>query len=66
MQYYSADLIFTNNGAPLRDHIIVVDKEGEIIDLLEKDKVTADVKEFDGAIVPGFVNAHCHLGAISL
>ena len=43
--------------------IITIDEEGQIIDINtpEKDKDKHPVDFYDGVIVPGFVNAHCHL-----
>tara|TARA_Y100000385_G_C13098590_1_gene642935 strand:+ start:1044 stop:2219 length:1176 start_codon:yes stop_codon:yes gene_type:complete len=61
MLYFSAELIFTNIGKPLTKKVIVTDNDGTILDITDKSNVTADVMEIKGAIVPGFVNAHCHL-----
>jgi len=62
MKKYTADLIFTLTGEPLRDHVITTDDNGIIkaIDsLINHDKNT--VQAFKGIITPGFVNTHCHL-----
>jgi len=61
VKYFSADLIFTNLGTPLRNHIVVTDNDGVILDITNSDQVSGDVINVNGAIVPGFINAHCHL-----
>ncbi|MEE9374249.1 MAG: amidohydrolase family protein [Saprospiraceae bacterium] len=61
MKYFSADLIFTNVQTALREKVIVTDDKGKILDLVNSAFVSADVQHIHGAIVPGFVNAHCHL-----
>lgn len=61
MKKISAELIFTLNGDPLRDHVIIVD-DGEIkaIEALSKHD-DGSVEKFKGVITPGFINTHCHL-----
>lgn len=64
--YFSADFILPVGRAPLPNGVIAVDDAGSI------EGIWADVSElsapeqnqirrYDGIIVPGFVNAHCHL-----
>ena len=61
MRKVSADAIITGEGDVLDDHVIVV-KDGEIIDLLTKASVDpTECEQYEGLLVPGFVNAHCHL-----
>ncbi|WP_207421967.1 amidohydrolase family protein [Desertivirga brevis] len=62
--YYSADHILPVGSLPLKDGVVVVDEEGEILDVFEgKAAVPSDanIQRYDGIIVPGFVNTHCHL-----
>lgn len=61
MKYFTANYIYTNTSAPISDKIIITDDDGAVIDLVKSDSVSADVLNITGAIVPGFVNAHCHL-----
>jgi len=61
MRYFSADLIYTNEGPALSDHVIITDEAGTIVNVVPREDVHTDVIHVDGAIVPGFVNAHCHL-----
>ena len=61
MKYFTADIIFRNIGSPLTNHVIITENDGRIVDVVHSDEVSADVLKIQGAIVPGFVNAHCHL-----
>jgi len=64
MRKISANYIYTNNNLPLKNGIIVIDNNGIIIEVIDSKgdlKETANVEFFNGVIVPGFVNTHCHL-----
>ena len=62
MRKLTANYIFPVSGEPIKEGVVIVDDQG-VIKSLEKreqhDPVTLEV--FDGVIVPGFVNTHCHL-----
>lgn len=62
MNKYTADLIFTLTGEPLKEHVITTGEDGEIlnIDALSNHD-SGSVKVYKGIITPGFVNTHCHL-----
>ncbi len=62
MRFITADKIYTINTKPLENHVIVVDGQGKIIDIVPDNTVDAlKVEGFEGFICPGFVNTHCHL-----
>lgn len=62
MQKYTADLIFTKDQKFERNVVIVSDDDGAILTVdAVTDHDTASVKKLEGALVPGFVNTHCHL-----
>ncbi len=62
MKKISADLVITNNGPPQQDQVIILDDSNTIIELTNAaDHDPSSVKRYRGAIIPGFVNAHCHL-----
>jgi len=74
MRRLSAHFIFTNNGPPLRKGIITTGDDGTIINVEDTGgalKESESVEFYNGIIIPGFVNCHCHLelshlkGAIS-
>ncbi len=62
MKKISADRIHTISGEVLKEHVLVLDDNGKIlsIDLLEDHDITS-VQTLKGDLIPGFVNAHCHL-----
>lgn len=60
----SASYIFTLNGTPLKDGIVVVSDDGEIIDVIDVDGELSEIEgleRYSGILVPAFVNAHSHL-----
>jgi Cytosine deaminase and related metal-dependent hydrolases len=64
MKRFSAQFIFTNAGPPLRRAIITAEDDGTIVKVEESSgelKETQSVEFYNGIIVPGFVNSHCHL-----
>lgn len=64
MRKLSAHYIITGTGAVLVKGIIILTDEGvvtEIIDTKGELDEKAGVEFYSGVLVPGFVNAHCHL-----
>ncbi|MFA5818478.1 MAG: amidohydrolase family protein [Bacteroidales bacterium] len=64
MKRFSAQYIITNSGPPLKRAMITTEDDGTILsiedtggDLEEKHSV----EFYNGIIIPGFVNCHCHL-----
>jgi cytosine/adenosine deaminase-related metal-dependent hydrolase len=58
----SADKIYTVTGETLRNHVVLVNTLGEITDIVEKHQIAhSDIEHYRGALIPGFINAHCHL-----
>ncbi len=62
MKKISADWIFTVSGEVLQNTVLTIDKTGKIIaiDAVENHD-SATIEFHKGAIVPGFINTHCHL-----
>lgn len=63
MRRYSANYIFTNIGEPIRNGIVGVGDGGRIVEIIDPlgDAVELESTEFyNGVIVPGFINTHCH------
>lgn len=48
--------------SPLENAVVITDENGKIqaIDAVENHDI-ATIQFFDGIIVPGFINSHCHL-----
>jgi aminodeoxyfutalosine deaminase len=64
MKYFSAQYIFTNDGPPLKRGIITTDDEGTVIKVEDTGGEVTErhsLNFYNGIIVPGFVNCHCHL-----
>jgi len=64
LRYISADWIFPVCISPIQNGVIALDRDGIIKQVLTEDEAIAldlDVQKYKGAIVPGFVNTHCHL-----
>jgi aminodeoxyfutalosine deaminase len=62
MMKVSADTIYPITSAPLKNHVLILNEQGMILAIEPEhlhDSVT--VKKMKGILVPGFVNAHCHL-----
>lgn len=65
ISYISASYVFPVIGAPIKDGVIGVKADGTIISVLtpeeaENEKIK-DITRYEGLLVPGFVNTHCHL-----
>lgn len=64
MRKFSAQYIFTNTGRPLKRGIVTVDGNGTVTGVEDTNGLPAEkstVEFYNGVIVPGFVNCHCHL-----
>ena len=63
-RYISADYIFPIISEPIKDGVIMLHESGEILDVFSPSQIDAlsnPIERHQGIIVPGFVNAHCHL-----
>lgn len=65
IQYLSADYIYPVASAPIKNGVIGVDADGIICFLATADEAKAqgisNITSYSGALVPGFINTHCHL-----
>ncbi|MCB0640680.1 MAG: amidohydrolase family protein, partial [Phaeodactylibacter sp.] len=62
MRKLSADIIFPIAGSPIQEGVVVVDADGKILQVDErKNHDPSSIEIYRGAIVPGFINTHCHL-----
>ena len=64
MKRFTAQYIITNSGPPLKRSLITTEDDGTIIDIEDTGgdlKETHSTEFYDGIIIPGFVNCHCHL-----
>ena len=62
MRKIAADIIFPIHTQPLTNHVLVLEDDGTVADILPITELdNASIEKVSGALVPGFVNAHCHL-----
>ena len=64
MRKFSAHYILTGTGSILKKGIITVNDQGVITDVKDTGgdlKEMASVEFYNGILIPGFVNSHCHL-----
>ena len=64
MKQFSAQYIITNTGPPLKRAVVTTEDDGTIIDIEDTEghlKEKGSVEFYNGIIVPGFVNCHCHI-----
>jgi cytosine/adenosine deaminase-related metal-dependent hydrolase len=56
-----AGRIFDGNRFLDEDMVIISSPDGLVLDLVRREDAGDDVRELTGILLPGFVNAHCHL-----
>ena len=62
MRKISADLILPVSEDPIANGVVVIEEDGTILSVDPMDQHDAGgVEKYEGIIVPGFVNTHCHL-----
>ena len=65
LTYISADYVYPVVAAPIAQGVLAVDEEGTIAAVLTAEEASAggitDIVRYEGLLVPGFVNTHCHL-----
>lgn len=64
VRHISADFVIPVIGEPLKNGVISVNGRGEILKLYDSENsglITETIERFEGIIVPGLVNSHCHL-----
>src|SRR6185436_19822106 len=60
-RYLTADWIYPVSSPRIRNSVIILDGE-TIIDITSKDKVDPNlIESYNGILIPGFINTHCHL-----
>jgi len=60
----AATWVFPGNQPPLKNGILVCENDGTVMDLIDTGgqlREQASLEYYSGILVPGFVNAHCHL-----
>jgi cytosine/adenosine deaminase-related metal-dependent hydrolase len=64
MRYFSAQYVITNDGPPLQRAIICTGEDGSILSVEDTGGRLPErhsVEFYNGIIVPGLINCHCHI-----
>ncbi len=62
MKKFTADYVYTvEDKTPIPNGMVITDDNGKIISVSKYNENDNDVECHKGVIVPGFINAHCHL-----
>lgn len=65
ISYLSASWIYPVSNPPLKNGVIAIDTDGTIIELLTAEeaelKNIQNITRYEGSLVPGLINTHCHL-----
>ncbi|MDE5889439.1 MAG: amidohydrolase family protein [Bacteroidales bacterium] len=62
MRRIAARYIYTlENNEPLCDAFVEIEDDGTVVRTGICEDISSETEYYDGAIVPGFVNAHCHV-----
>lgn len=64
IKYFSADWVFPVSANPIKNGTVAVRPNGEIEEILTEEQILnldVAVTKYEGVIVPGFINTHCHL-----
>jgi len=61
--YISADIIYPVSKPPIKNGVIGVNDDGSIHSVLTKEQAQDihNICHYEGILVPGFINTHCHL-----
>jgi cytosine/adenosine deaminase-related metal-dependent hydrolase len=58
---FQADYIFDGYELLNREHVLITDDDGKILDIVHFSEAGDEILKTNGIITPGFINAHCHL-----
>ena len=61
-RYIAADWVYPVSNVPIQNGVVEVNDENEIISVGQRSEYTSHhLENYSGLIIPGFINAHCHL-----
>lgn len=62
MRQITADIVFPISAPPVKNGVITIDSNGKILNIDQRENhESSNLETYEGIIVPGFVNTHCHL-----
>ncbi|HJW29489.1 MAG TPA: amidohydrolase family protein, partial [Saprospiraceae bacterium] len=61
MRYITADWVYPVSSPPITEGVVVMDGD-RVVDVTHRSEVGAEKLDyFNGMLIPGFINTHCHL-----
>jgi len=60
MKIFRADYVFPINADPIKNGVVTVSDNGQIISVDNQAPPDVQVEQVNGVICPGFINTHCH------
>jgi len=60
----AAHYVIPGNGKPIKNGIITIDDSGKVLEVSQTNQSLQEISGlefYSGVLIPGFVNAHCHL-----
>lgn len=62
MRKFSADRVYPVSAPPIEKGVVITDSDGQILAIEPREQHDpASVMVLPGALIPGFINTHCHL-----
>lgn len=63
MRYFSAEYVIPVTSNPIKNGVVAIDNDDVITGVYDEFSVPkgVEVKKLSGVLIPGFINAHCHL-----
>lgn len=61
VKMFRADRVFDGTRFLEKGTVVVMNEQGEVVDLTQPGAAGSDVQHLPGILLPGLVNAHCHL-----
>lgn len=63
VHYYSADYVMPVTSSPIKNGVVSMDENGTVLGIYDNDSVpnNVEIERLKGVLIPGFINAHCHL-----
>lgn len=58
---FCADRVFDGTKFLAAETVVVMNEAGELLDLLAPGAIDGEVQKMPGILLPGLINAHCHL-----